>query len=325
MTGSTDDLFCCVSFIVQETGGHGLTGDESVNLHRTRVALGAALLQALLPGAQSASADDAAAPADKSAYNLFNPTPADAMRAFEPERPAKILTPFTIDAGHFQIESDFVNYISTNYQGLSTRFVETADPTIKLGLTNSIDFELVLNGYQNTATHSNQTGALVANGHGFGDAFLKFKINLVGNDGGPFAMAIEPYVKVPSAAPGLGNGVVEGGVALPMQISLPEDFSLAVQTEYDALKNANDSQRYANLVNIVNLSHPVSFISKDLTASIEFFSAVGTDPFTPAVYTFDVGLAYLVAPNVQLDAGANFGLTKASPDLNLYTGVTARF
>ena len=67
------------------------------------------------------------------------------------------------------------------------------------------------------------------------------------------------------------------------------------------------------------------FISKDLTASIEFFSSVGTDPFTPAVYTLDVGLAYLVAPNVQLDAGANFGLTKASPDLNLYTGLTARF
>jgi hypothetical protein len=28
------------------------------------------------------------------------------MRAFEPERPVKILNPFTVDAGHFQIESD---------------------------------------------------------------------------------------------------------------------------------------------------------------------------------------------------------------------------
>jgi hypothetical protein len=258
-------------------------------------------------------------------YNLFDPTPVDAMRAFEPERPAKILNPFTVDAGHFQIESDFINYVATNYAGLSTRFFETADPTIKLGLTNTIDFELVLNGYQNTVTHSNQTGALVANGHGFGDTILKIKINLVGDDGGAFAMALVPYVKVPSAAPGLGNGVVEGGVALPMQLNLPADFTLALQTEYDALKDANDSQRYANLVDIVNLSHPLPFISKDLTASIEFFSSIGTDPFTPAVYTFDVGLAYLILPNVQLDAGANFGLTRASPDLNLYSGVTARF
>ena len=296
-----------------------------MNLDRTRIALDAALLFVSLSGAQSASADDAAAPADKSMYSLFNPTPVDAMRAFEPERPTKILNPFTIDAGHFQIESDLINYISTDYAGFSTQFFETADPTIKLGLTNTIDFELVLNAYQNTVTHSNQTGALVANGHGFGDTILKLKINLIGDDGGTFAMALVPYVKVPSAAPGLGNGVVEGGVALPMQINLPSDFTLGLQTEYDSLKDANDSQRYANLVNIINLSHPVSFISKDLSASIEFFSSVGTDPFTPAVYTLDLGLAYLVAPNVQLDAGANFGLTKASPDLNVYTGITARF
>jgi hypothetical protein len=283
----------------------------------------AALLSSL-PAAQAARADDSTS-ADKSMYNLFDPTPVDAMRAFEPERPAKILNPFTVDAGHFQIESDFINYIASDYAGFSTRFFETADPTIKLGLTNTIDFELVLNGYQNTVTHSNQTGALVANGHGFGDTILKIKINLVGDDGGAFAMALVPYVKVPSAAPGLGNGVVEGGVALPMQINLPADFTLALQTEYDALKDANDSQRYANLVDIVNLSHPLPFISKDLTASIELFSSIGTDPFTPAVYTFDIGLAYLILPNVQLDAGANFGLSRASPDLNLYTGVTARF
>jgi hypothetical protein len=285
----------------------------------------AAFLLFSVAAPQTGRAQDAGAVPDKSMYSLLNPTPDDAMRAFEPERPNKILNPFTVDAGHFQIESDFFNYTHTNFGGAGTQVFETADPTIKLGLTNSIDFELVLNGYLNSATHSNQTGSLVANGHGFGDTIIKTKINLVGDDGGAFAMALVPFVKIPSAAPGLGNGVVEGGVALPMQINLPDGFALALQIEYDALKNANDSQRYANLVNIANLSHAVSFISNDLTAFIEFFSAVGTDPFTPAVYTLDLGLAYLILPNVQLDAGANFGLTKASPDLNLYSGVTARF
>ena len=247
------------------------------------------------------------------------------MRAFEPERPAKILNPFTVDAGHFQIESDFINYIASDYAGFSTRFFETADPTIKL---RPDQYDRFRTGPQRLPKHRHaqqSTGALVANGHGFGDTILKIKIDLVGDDGGAFAMALVPYVKVPSAAPGLGNGVVEGGVALPMQINLPADFTLALQTEYDALKDANDSQRYANLVDIVNLSHPLPFISKDLTASIELFSSIGTDPLTPAVYTFDIGLAYLILPNVQLDAGANFGLSRASPDLNLYTGVTARF
>jgi Putative MetA-pathway of phenol degradation len=91
------------------------------------------------------------------------------------------------------------------------------------------------------------------------------------------------------------------------------------------LKNANDARRHANFVNLVCVSHDLPFISKDLSASVEFRSAVGTDAGTPAVYTFDLGLAYLILPNVQLDAGANLGLTKASPDMNVYTGISARF
>jgi hypothetical protein len=275
--------------------------------------------------AQPGWADNASPAPDKSSYSLLNPTPADAMRAFSPERPTKILNPFTIDAGHFQIEGDVLNYLHTNDAGLSTQFFQTADPTIKLGITSWLDFELDLNTYENTTTRLNRTGEIVASARGFGDTILKAKINLIGNDGGIFAAALVPYVKAPSAALGLGNGVWEGGVALPVQINLPADFALGLQTEVDALKDANDTRRYANFVNIANLSHALPFISKDLTASIEFFSSVGTDTYTPAVYTFDVGLAYLILPNVQLDAGANFGLTKSSPDLNLYTGVTARF
>jgi hypothetical protein len=74
----------------------------------------AAFLILSLAALQAGRADDAA-PADKSMYSLLNPTPADAMRAFSPERPAKILNPFTVDAGHFQIESDFLSYTHTNY------------------------------------------------------------------------------------------------------------------------------------------------------------------------------------------------------------------
>ncbi len=161
-------------------------------------------------------------------------------------------------------------------------FSRRADPTVKLGLTNSIDFEIVFNAYQNATTRNDRTGEIVASARGFGDTVLKAKFNLVGNDGGTFAMAVVPYVKLPSAAPGLGNNVVEGGVALPAQINLPADFALALQTEVDSLKDANDARHYANFVNIANLSHALPFISKDLTASIEFFSSVGTDAFTPA-------------------------------------------
>lgn len=178
-------------------------------------AMSACAAAVVLSMANGARAEDAAAPVDKSQYTLFDPTPDAAMRPFEPERPAKASNPFTVDAGHFQIESDFFNYTHTNYAGFGSTAYVTADPTVKLGLTSSIDLEVDFTGYANQATHSNLTGALVSNGYGFGDTFFKAKVNLFGNDGGDLAFAVIPYAKAPSAAPGLGNGLVEGGLIAP--------------------------------------------------------------------------------------------------------------
>jgi high affinity Mn2+ porin len=47
---------------------------------------------------------------DKSHYSLFNPTPDDQMRPFSTDRPGKTHSSTTVDAGHFQVESDFINY-----------------------------------------------------------------------------------------------------------------------------------------------------------------------------------------------------------------------
>jgi hypothetical protein len=95
-------------------------------------------------------------------------------------------------------------------------------------------------------------------------------------------------------------------------------------SEIDALKNANDDGRHANFVNLVNLNHAVPGI-KNLSAAIEFYSSVGTDPNTPPIYTFDTALIYLLTPNIQLDAGADFGLNRAAPVVQVFMGLSQRF
>src|SRR4029450_6970303 len=47
---------------------------------------------------------------DKSQYTLFNPTPIGLRRPYNTDRPSKTDSPFTIDAGVFQIESDVVSW-----------------------------------------------------------------------------------------------------------------------------------------------------------------------------------------------------------------------
>jgi hypothetical protein len=47
---------------------------------------------------------------DKSTDTLFNPTPIELRRPYNTDRPSKTDSPYTIDAGVFQIEMDMANW-----------------------------------------------------------------------------------------------------------------------------------------------------------------------------------------------------------------------
>jgi len=272
-----------------------------------------------------AYAEDGAAPApDKSQYSIFNPTPDNLLRDLASDRPTKSYSPVTVDAGHFQIEMDFANYAYGTYQGVTTENFLTTDPVIKLGLTSRIDLEIQPGSYQFMRNFDANTHQEVSHAEGYGDIIVKTKVNFVGNDGGPFAVSIAPFVKIPSSTPFISNGKVEGGVQLPMLFNLPNDFVLVETPEYDLLKNALDSGTHAGYRIANALSHPVPGIDK-LTGFAEFYAQGGRDPLIPPIYTFDLGLGYILTPACQLDGGINFGLNSAAPRLQFYAGITQRF
>jgi len=153
-----------------------------------------------------------AAPApDKSGYTFFNPTPDGQLRDFAPDRPPKADSAYTVDAGRFQYETDLVNYSQTNFGGVTTKLYQAFDPVWKFGLTNWMDFELQYGGYQNLAATDDATGAVVARSSGFGDVFVKSKINVFGNDGGSAALALIPYVKIPGNTPSSAMALSRAG------------------------------------------------------------------------------------------------------------------
>lgn len=281
----------------------------------------------------SARADDATAPniaapttdvPDKSGYNLFYPTPDDEMRKFTPDRPTKGYSVRTIDAGHVELETDFVSYTYSKYQGITTRSFEAFDPNLKVGITNWADIEIQFNGLQSQQSFDGATGASVAHGTGFGDVYLRTKINLFGNDSGPMGLAIIPYVKVPSSVPVISNGAVEGGLIAPLALRLPQDYIVTLMTEVDELKNADDSRRYTNFVNLVGVSHPLPGV-EGANAMLELYSSAGTDPASPPIYTFDAGMNFRLDEHTILDVGLNLGLNKAAPKAQIYSGISVRF
>ncbi|MCW6508099.1 transporter [Lichenifustis flavocetrariae] len=261
---------------------------------------------------------------DKSLYSIVSPTPDSALRDFAPDRPARSIGPTTVDAGRFQIESDFINHTFANQDGMTTRTTQALDPVLKLGVTSFMDFEVAFGGFNDLRTTDNASGAVVAKGRGFGDVTLTTKFNLTGNDGGKVAFALAPYLIVPGGTANITAGQVEGGVIAPLALKLPQDFGVTLQTEVDALANVNGPGTHVNFTNIVNVSRPVPGI-KDLTSYAELYSSVTTEPHAPDIYTFDLALAYLVETNTQLDIGANIGLNRGAPDYQLYSGIAHRF
>jgi hypothetical protein len=266
-----------------------------------------------------AKADDL----DKSGYTLFDPTPDDLLRKFAPDRPTKGFSVRTIDAGHFEIETDLVNFTTSNSPGGTTHSLQAFDPTLKLGLTNWMDFEVQFNGLQYTESFDGTSPFGFQNNAGFGDVFLRAKMNLFGNDSGPVGFALIPYVKLPSSTPLISNGATEGGLIAPLALR-PDDFIVTLMTEVDDLKSAVGNNRYANFVNLVSVSHAVPGI-EGVNAMVELFSSVGADSAIAPIYTLDFGMNFRLSQHVILDVGLNLGLNSAAPKAQIYTGISARF
>jgi hypothetical protein len=293
-----------------------------------RIVLGAAAIAFSLLAAAPAMADDAEPAA---ALGAATPAPADASASGTPmlkplctDRPTKSTSPCTVDAGHFQLETDIGNVTFDHSGGADTTTSLYTNPTLKYGLSNTVDVELNISPFE-TIVSKDRTSHVTTRASGVGDLYGRLKVELAGVDGGNVSFGLEPYIKVPTASDRVGNGQVEGGVIAPISINLPANFNLVIDPEVDALKNAANDGHHANVSGLLSLSYPVT---KTVTASAEIWGDVNSDPTgTLRQASFDLGAAWIPAssPNLQWDGGVNLGLNSATPAAQVYVGVSHRF
>src|SRR5436190_3400249 len=257
-------------------------------------------------------------PRDKSPYTLFNPTPVDLRRPYNTDRPSKTDSPFTIDAGVFQIESDVANWTLDYEKGVRTRTWIVGNTNFKLGLTNWMDLQIFPQFYVNKRTSGPDFGKQLEQ-NGFGDTTVRVKINLVGDDRGKLVIGLVSSVKLPTNTGHTGNHVWEPGFGLPVNYSLPWGFTLFAQTRIDILDKSRSSNMQVQWQNPIGLSHT---IVGNLSGYVEFYDAVSPGPW---VGPLDTGLIYQVTPNFSVDVNSFFGLTRSAPDYNVFTGFGCRF
>jgi hypothetical protein len=264
---------------------------------------------------------------DKSGYTFFNPTPPRYLREFETDRPDITESPFTIDAGHVQTESDIVNYRRSrpDENGVVKEKFLFGSTNVRVGITNNTEVDFLLQPLN--AARSRAAGESDSSWRTGPDVLeARAKFNLYGNDSyekpGATALALLPFVDLPTVNNGVGQTGVEGGLIVPFAIKLTEKIDLSLMTEFDWRKNEDDCNYHVEYVNTASLSYE---FTKVVSSYVELATTFGNEsPFGP-VLVFGTGLTFKVKGDLQFDVGMNVGLSRAADRLNPFFGISKRF
>jgi Putative MetA-pathway of phenol degradation len=150
---------------------------------------------------------------------------------------------------------------------------------------------------------------------------LRSKISLFGDDEGPFAIGLIPSVTLPTGQDGVGNRGFEGGVGIPVQFALPDEFQLGIESTVQTVHEPGGGSHF-HCLNSISLGHA---ITKKISTYIELTTDVSAAASTGWIGTVDTALIYQPVDNWQLDAGVNIGVTRAANDLFTFVGVAWRY
>jgi outer membrane putative beta-barrel porin/alpha-amylase len=271
--------------------------------------------------------DDSEACIDKSRYTLFNPTPLNCMREFAPDRPDLTDNPFTVDAGHVQLEADLVNYSLSrpDPEGTVTEKFLFGTTDIRVGLTNNIEVDALVQPIN--AVHTQFVHPSMDDWAAGPDTLeIGSKFNLYGNDTfekpGSIALGIRPFIEIPTVHNGVGEEDVEGGVSALLAIKLSTKTELEMMTEYDIVKDEEGSGYHVEYFN--SASYEYEWNSK-ISTYFEVATLFGNEDPSGGIVQFGAGILYQPRENVQIDVGSNFGVTRASDRINPFVGITKRF
>jgi opacity protein-like surface antigen len=261
---------------------------------------------------------------DKSQYHLFFPVPADKLREMNTDSPDKTEGPYTVDAGHYQVEFDLVTYTYDRNKKDNTRTnAHTVfAPNFRIGLYDALEFDVIMTSYNSVRTKDTQTGESTRN-QGFDDTVVRFKYNFWGNEGdSKTALGIIPFVKIPTNHDNLGNNFYEGGVILPLNLTLTDKVSLGLMTEIDCIRGDSVKKYVANFVNSASLGYD---FSDNISGFIELYTERSSERKSKWDVTLDLGLGYNITDNLTIHTGTFIGLTRQADNITPFLGMACRF
>lgn len=282
----------------------------------------------LLGGPLSGSGTAKAETPEKSQYTLFNPTPDQLLRDLTTDRPDTTESPFTVDAGRMQFETNIFGYSRSrpDDEGTITRSYEYATTNLRIGLTNWAEFNVIVAPRGVVRTRPlDPVEATRSSGPGGVD--LRMKFNLWGNDAfekpGATALGLLPFVTLPTdRANGISPTGVEGGLILPFAVKLSDKLSLGVNGGIHIVRNEDAPGTHTEWLTSASFSYEWT---ETFSTYYEVAGRYRAKDAGGDIGLLATGVTYKLNKNLQIDGGVNFGVTRAADRLNPFVGISARF
>ncbi|HEX8668545.1 MAG TPA: transporter [Allosphingosinicella sp.] len=248
------------------------------------------------------------------------PAAAEDLREFCPDRPGLGTPACTMDRGHAAVELGLFDWTLERSGGDRTDTFQAGDLLVRYGVTDSLEVQL---GWTAFGAVRDRAGGMVDKASGVGDLLVALRQNLRNPDGSGFSAAIMPYATLPAGGAAIGAGDWGAGLILPVSYELPGGFALGFTGSVDAAVDEDRHGRHMSFGGVAGLDIP---LGEAAGATVELAAVRDRDPAGSSTQ-FLAGLsgALMVGSELQLDAGANVGLNRSAPDVELYFGLARRF
>lgn len=257
------------------------------------------------------------------AGTLFDPTPQNELRPLSTDRPDVTESPYTLDAGHVQIEADLFSLareeVDGGFEALGPDRIEIdelrfAQLNVKVGLADRVDLQVVLAPYVKRSYSGPGLNVDVA---GSGDLAFRLKVNLAGNDGGDVAVALLPFVSPPTGTDSFAGREPAYGLAVPVARAFSGGGALGLMGQVESDNGTRSFLLTASLGRTIG-----GALGGFLEIAAERVEPDGVDGYWNN--TLDAGLTLGLTPDLQLDGAVLLGLTDEADDWTAYTGITVR-
>jgi hypothetical protein len=237
------------------------------------------------------------------------PSPPPAQKPLEPDRPDVTNGTHIVGAGLLQIEfGGLYARVTAGQRNIGSPF------TARVGVTEWFEARIGMDGLLSQVDAGSRAT-------GFGNVQLGAKLRLWGDPGGIPVLSILPTVNLPTASveKGLGSG--------------DADYTVVLLTGTDFLKRAHIDVNYGIGAIGAGGGRP-HFVQHLVSASASVSAGERWDPYAEvfwfsrqdaeggAMTAVDLGAIYTVSTRLAFDGGAQFGLSRAAPNLAVFGGVS---